>query len=179
MPAPKTEERKLAMEWFAMPTAERWEKGFPLNDKEMRAKLGVKTTVWNKWINQFHEQQKRDVVLKCHPLAVGEKPKEVIEPDYASETYLNDKTEAVDKALISACEDNNAQALKIYYQLTKRLVERTESTHVVLSAEDVSRIDREADRKIRELNAGARGVSNREEGVPKERALLPDKIRKD
>ena len=182
MPAPKTEERKVAMEWFAMTTAERWEKGFPLNDKEMRAKLGVKTTVWNKWINQFHEKQKRDVVMKCHPMATGgEKPQEVevIKSEYDSEAYLNDHVDKVDEALIEACDQNNAQALKIFYQLTKRLVEKTETTHTILSAEDVSRIDREADRKIRELNQGTRGVSNREEGVSKERPLLPEKIWED
>jgi len=182
MPASKTEERKLAMEWFATPTAERWEKGFPLNDKEMRAKLGVKTTVWNKWINQFHEKQKRDVVLKCHPMATGgEKPLEVevISKEYNSEKYLNENVSQVDEALIEACNQNNAQALKIFYQITKRLIERQEVTHTVLSAEDVSRIDREADRKIRELNQGTRGVSNRKEGVSEERPLLPEKVWED
>ena len=111
----------------------------------------------------------------------GEKPLEVevISEEYNSEKYLNENVAQVDKALIRACDNDNAQALKIFYQLTKRLVERTESTHVVLSAEDVSRIDREADRKIRELNQGTRGVSNREKGVSKERPLLPDKIWED
>jgi len=168
MPAPKTEERKLAMEWFATPTAERWEKGFPLNDKEMRAKLGVKTTVWNKWINQFHEKQKRDVVMKCHPMATGGEKSievEVIEPDYASDAYLNDKTEVVDKALISACEDNNAQALKIFYTLNKRLVERTE-VKVGLTADELTRRNLEAERQLRE-------GGYRVEEVPKKPALLP------
>ncbi len=59
------------------------------------------------------------------------------------------------------------------------LIEKQEITHTVLSAEDVSRIDREAERRIEELNTRTRGVSNREEGLPKELSLFPDKIRED
>lgn len=59
------------------------------------------------------------------------------------------------------------------------LIERQEVTHTVLSAEDISRIDREAERQLKEFNTRTRSIGNRKEEVPKGCSLLPDKIRED
>jgi len=151
MPASKTEQRKVAIEWMGLSTKERFDRALPLNDSEMRKSLPVGKTVWNKWVDQFHEQHKRDLIMKCHPMVVGEKPKEVevIPEEYDSEKYLNDHVDKVDEALIEACDQNNAQALKIYYQLTKRLVERTE-VKIGLTADEITRRNLEAERQLRE-----------------------------
>ncbi len=148
MPAPKTEERKLAIEWMGMSTIERSKNGKPLNDKDMRKYLGVKAAVWSKWIQQFNEQKKRDVYMSAHPMVDKKVEPEVIEAEYNTDTYLNDKTETVDKALIQACENNNAQALKIYYQLTKRLIEEKKVT-IGLTADEIARRNLEAEQQLR------------------------------
>ncbi len=138
MPAPKTEERKLALGWMGMSTTERYNKGLPLNDKEMRKRLGVKASTWCGWTNQYAEQKKRDVYMSAHPMVDKKVEPEVVEIEYNSETYLNDQTEVVDKALIQACDNNNAQALKIYYQLTKRLIEEKKVT-IGLTADEIAK----------------------------------------
>lgn len=142
------------------------DRGLFVVDTDFRKYLGVGKTVWNNWCRQYADQKPRDVYMSSHPMVVGEKPKEpeVIEADYNSEAYLNDQTDKVDLALIQACESNNAQALKIYYQLTKRLIEKQEVTHKL----DGSFITREILRAGDELES--EGVAQVPEKPP---TLLP------
>ena len=57
--------------------------------------------------------------------------------------YFDTKSKAVDEALVKACEKGNAQALRTYYQLTQRLVEKREETHKFeLSPADYTNIGR-------------------------------------
>ena len=65
--------------------------------------------------------------------------------------YFDTKSKAVDEALVKACEKGNAQALRTYYQLTQRLVEKREETHKFeLSPADYTRIARETIGGLRE-----------------------------
>lgn len=89
--------------------------------------------------------------------------------DYQSEQSLAEKARQVDDALIKACERGNAQALRTYYQLTKRLVEKSEQevTHKI----DGSYLARELIRARRELADS--GMAQ----VPDESRILPENLR--
>jgi len=89
---------------------------------------------------------------------------------YDSEEILGGGTDRVDKALLRACEQGNAAALKIYYQLTNRLVEKSEQNlKLELSADDIAARNLIADRELDEFR-GEDG--HRVEEVQKESTLL-------
>jgi len=65
--------------------------------------------------------------------------------------YFDSKSKDVDTALVKACEKGNAQALRTYYQLTQRLIEKREETHKVeFTPADHTRIARETINGLRE-----------------------------
>ena len=69
----------------------------------------------------------------------------------ANGDYLDRKSTAVDEALVKACEKGNAQALRTYYQLTQRLIEKREDIHKVeFTPADHTRIARETIIGLRE-----------------------------
>jgi len=119
--------RKMAFEWFNMGDTDRFRAGLPLDKQKLARHLRVGKTTIQEWEQKYYAERlgkqlhEEEVIRKKRT-----QPKE--EP-YDSEKYLNGKTDVVDQALIEACEQNNAQALKIYYQLTKRLIEKQEVTH--------------------------------------------------
>lgn len=70
---------------------------------------------------------------------------------YNSESFLDERSYKVDKALMTACERGNATALRTYYQLTNRLIEKSEQeVKIGLSADEITRRNLEADRQLRE-----------------------------
>ena len=70
---------------------------------------------------------------------------------YNSEEYLEKQVKDIDASLIQACESGKVEALKIYYQLTKRLVDKRENKLIVeISADEFYRRNTEAERRIRE-----------------------------
>ena len=65
--------------------------------------------------------------------------------------YFDTKAKDVDTALVRACEKGNAQALRTYYQLTQRLIEKREDIHKVeFTPADHTRIARETINGLRE-----------------------------
>ena len=91
-------------------------------------------------------------VLGVHITTLTNWDKELVKPRsaYNSDQFLADKTSIADAALLRACEKHNAQALRTYYQLTKRLIEQSEVKVLVLTADDIAKAYFEADRKLRE-----------------------------
>jgi len=63
---------------------------------------------------------------------------------HKSEEYLDKNDGVVDDALVKACKRGNAGALKLYYQLTNRLIEKSE-VKVGLSADERARRNLQAD----------------------------------
>ena len=71
--------------------------------------------------------------------AEGRTPQKKVNGD-----YFDSKSKDVDTALVKACEKGNAQALRTYYQLTQRLIEKREDIHKVeFTPADHTRIARE------------------------------------
>ncbi len=73
------------------------------------------------------------------------------EEDYNSEQYLGSRSKEVDEALIASCELGNANSLRTYYQLTKRLVEKSEVTHK-LSGAVLAQLAIQAQRELRAVD---------------------------
>jgi len=68
--------------------------------------------------------------------------------NYNSDEWLERQTADADAALLKACESGNAQALKIYYQLNKRLVDKQEVTHLI-SPDIIERSRKKAEEEFR------------------------------
>ena len=61
-------------------------------------------------------------------------------PKKTNGDYFDSKSKDVDTALVKACEKGNAQALRTYYQLTQRLIEKREDTvRVEYSSGEIAR----------------------------------------
>ncbi len=94
------------IEWLALSDEEKINGGFPLTQKEFAIRHGKTEATLSIWKQRA---------------ASGEL-------EYGTGFQLDDG-ETVDKALLSACKTGNAQALRIYYQITNRLVDKKEETH--------------------------------------------------
>jgi len=64
--------------------------------------------------------------------------------DYDPDSYLANSAKVVDAALIRACERGSPGALKAYYQITNRLVEKSENINIELTADDLARTEANA-----------------------------------
>lgn len=110
----------------------------------------------------------RDTALR-HREATNRLGDDLIEDNYDSEVYLDGKTHKVDAALLEACKKGSPGALKIYYQLMNRLVEKTEQeVKLGLSADELARRNLAAER---ELESG-RETGYRVEEVSEKPSLL-------
>ncbi len=89
-------------------------------------------------------------------------------PKYDSKEFLASRTLEVDQALVEACKAGRGDALRIYFQLMNRLVDKSETkVKLSLDADDIARINREAKERVnRELN--------RIHSLPRQPDLLPD-----
>ena len=63
--------------------------------------------------------------------------------------WLHAQGETVNEALIGACRQGNAQALKLFFQLTDQLVEK-QDIKVGLSADEIAKRNLEADNQLKE-----------------------------
>lgn len=57
---------------------------------------------------------------------------------YDSDKWLIEKSQAVDKALMEACEEGSPTALKTYYQVTKRTGDNNKSVEFKLDADFIA-----------------------------------------
>lgn len=89
----------------------REEHGLPITYPEMAVAFGISVAT----VKYYQKHLKIPEVVK--------------EEEYDSEAWLRDRSRVADEALLGACEKGNANALRTYYQLTKRLVEKQEVTH--------------------------------------------------
>jgi len=64
--------------------------------------------------------------------------------DYDPDSYLANSAKVVDAALIRACERGSPGALKAYYQITNRLVEKSENINIDITADDLARTEANA-----------------------------------
>jgi len=95
--------------------------------------------------------------------------------DYDPDAYLANSAKTVDAALIRACERGSPGALKAYYQITNRLVEKSENINIDLSGDDIFAIREKANRELREGGFLGRGAGE----VPDKPVILPSEIRED
>ena len=101
---------------------------------------------------EVEKDETKRAYLEAHPLGGLRKPrfpKKEEDFNYDSDQWLAGRTPQADRALLKACEGGNAQALRTYYQLTKRLIEKQEIIHG-LTADETTRRNLEADRQLRE-----------------------------
>jgi len=123
----KGEEHKLFLEWRSTPPNERE----PATLAGFSRLTGVSQVTLYKWD-------------KSVALAEGDAV-------YNSESWLESQTQKADEALVKACEKNNAQALKIFYQINKRLIEQREDTlKLDFSANDYTQIGNRVKQQLRD-----------------------------
>jgi len=121
--------------------------------------------------------------LNMHPLSfrqnlalygIKRKPIEELpmetEDEYNPDTYLANRSLEADEALMNAVKKGNAGALKIYYQLMGKLVDKPLEVNFGFTADDIAR----------ERKAAIEELENEEfEGVPKvpgKPTLLPEHV---
>lgn len=114
--------RDLFLQWYRTPKRKRG----PLAD--FADKIDVDSRTVDKWVAQVKASD-----------------------NYKSERKFTTDQQIVDEALINSCRRGNAGSLKLYYQLTGKLVEKTDNTHKVvpLTADDYARFEREAKEELR------------------------------
>jgi hypothetical protein len=139
----RSDKKKLARKWFESPDGE--------TQADCCRRIGISEMSMHRWKKEWE---------------VVSEPDE----DYDPENYLNVSAGKVDKALIRACERGSPGALKTYYQITNRLVEKSENINIDLTADDITKRQLEAERRLRELGY-------RVEDVPDEPTLLPEDVR--
>jgi hypothetical protein len=72
--------------------------------------------------------------------------------EYDPDDFLDENEPLVNEALIESCRKGNSAALKIYFQRTGKLIERTENLNIDITARDLARI--EADARQRNIDDG-------------------------
>ncbi len=92
---------------------------------------------------------------------------------YNSRDFFLAKKREVDEGILTGIKRGNAQMAKLAKQISGELVEKTDNVHrVVLTADDYSRLSREAEGELREELPRIREM-------PPESNLLLDEVRKD
>ncbi len=162
--------------------------GLPVTIAEVAEHIGVHEATLRRWmeqIPQFTGENKnknvvRRAITKAKQLqrdAENLEPEEGIEEpegDYNSEEWLSSRSQKADQALLIACEKGNANALRTYYQLTKRLVEKQEITHKI-DGSYIARANLTAERELREAGYGVAGQGMAE--VQEEHPILRPDLR--
>lgn len=169
----KSVRKAQALKIFLTPKEEKIKQGLPLTRQELATYMGVnRKTMW-KWLEdlpRFVAQTK----LNAKDI------KALMETSLASKSYdpedwLKNRTEEADRALMVACANGNAAALKLFNQLTNRLVEKSEQkVEIGLSADEIARRNLEAERRVTEFGSGYRV-----ESLSSKPPLLPQEIRQD
>ena len=126
-------------------------------------------------MNKAHTEKLKREYNQAHPLADPLKA-EMIEDEelsdnggYDSETWLRNRTPDADRSLVLAMQRGNANALKLFYTLLNRLVEKTEhKVELGLSADEITRRNLEAERQLRLEGYGMAEVSEKPPLLPEE-----------
>lgn len=166
---------------LALSPTERAMQGLPLRLKDIAKLVGIspeRITAWKKQLPEILDEMREDEnrrqvqerLEKDKALRQIAEENLVDASNYNSNDWLQSRTIQADKALLRACEAGNAQALKTYYQLTQRLIEKQEVTHK-LDADTLFRAREEGLRRQAELLGGDRGLP--------EQHLLPQEVWKD
>jgi len=156
---PKLKQKREAFDWFELSPDERFRKRLPFSQPELAAQLGVKPELIPKWRKEWEDYKASQTVSE--------------DSDYNSAAFLNGKSKVADEALIAACEMGKADALRTYYQITRRLIDQRIEYKVELSADELSKRNIEAERQLREQGLLQR---LRVEEVPKKLPLLSENI---
>jgi len=133
-----------AMAWFHTPKNER----SPRTMTELAKKLGIKH------VKTLHRMKDK----------LDDNGAEEYDPD----TYLADSAKVVDAALIKACERGSPGALKAYYQITNRLVEKSENINIDISGDELTRRNLEAERRLRDMGYGVEDVQEKPPLLPED-----------
>ncbi len=140
----KLKAKYAATKILVLDRQERLEKGLPHTDKMIARHVGVTRDTIDRWKKEIPQT-----------ITEMEKPKVTTDilgdalHDYDSDTWLKENIKKVNKALIKSCDAGSPASLKIYYQLTKQLIEESKITHEI-SADEVARRNLEAARQLRE-----------------------------
>jgi len=93
---------------------------------------------------------------------------------YDSKAYLESRSQEVDDNLLKACKKLSPSALKVYYQILGKLIEKSETeVKIGLTADELARRNLEAERRVNDVG---RGAGHRVESVPEKLPLLPDQV---
>ena len=150
--------REVVFKFLSTPREER----VPLGD--FLAEESISKAVYYKLEGEYAlvEKQERNRQIIEDNLATMDKK------EYDSEAYLRDRTPEADKALLQSMKNGNSSAIKLFYQLLDRLVEKKEEKiEIGLSADEIARRNLEADRQLRD-------AGYRVEKVQKESPILPN-----
>lgn len=84
---------------------------------------------------------------------------EQAEKDYSSGDYFRSRKKEIDQGMVESVKRGNAQMAKLIKQMSGEFVEKSEITHTVLTADDYSRLSREAEDELRNELQRIREVS--------------------
>ena len=168
MSARKEEVHRMANEWFGLTPEQRFSQGMPITKEELRRKLKVQNKTLQGWEQRYNVKALRNRM----EITLG--GKEVPEEIYDSKIWLTERTNEVDEALLISVKRGNAQAIKIYKQLTGELVEKSEQKVTLeLSADEIARRNLEADRGLKKWLKQGRTGRQGVEDLPEKPPLLP------
>lgn len=100
-----------------------------------------------------HKMDLKQTVLDAWDKAEGKSP---VKTRQSSQSWLKARGGEINEALIQSCKDGNAQALKLFFQLTEQLVEKQE-VKIGLTADEIARRNFEAERELQEWHRGKSG----------------------
>ena len=125
------EKHEKFIEWLALTDEGKIRGSFPLTQKEFAIHHGI---------------TEQTLVAWKHEIESGE----LGDGRYNADEYLANSAQKADAALMKACERGNAQALRTYYQLTKRTEKAEDNQKFEYSPTDRIRIARETVTGLRE-----------------------------
>ena len=137
--------------WLLQPLATRQ----PKTLGEITKLLNISHSTAFKWNKEYYKEKKEGTLSF----------------NYNSVDWLNNRSREADEALIRAVEKGNSAALKLYYQLTGKYIEKAEYEHkFTISADELIKRALAANRRARELD------DRRSPEVLEQPALLLDGI---
>jgi hypothetical protein len=174
------EQKAKVLEYVWLSPMERMRQGMPITLGDIAKVSGVSITAVKSLVksNPSFIQLNRDEQIKeaNHKRKIKIQYKREVRTDeddpenYDSFKFLNSRSKVADKALLDACEKGNANALRTFYQLTRKLEDKVEVNHKF----DGSFITRAILQAERELNG--RTEDNRMGEVQEKSTLLRQEL---
>jgi len=156
---------ELIERWRPLSYQDRIESGLPTTNRDMSLYLGVQETTFMTALATI-EGSKGIKAAQLADLTYKE------DHNYDPDTWLKKRSKQVDKALMKACDEGNPTALRTYYQLTNRLVEKQEVEHKI-DGKFIAGIALAASRELREASEGIPEMSRELSVFPPELCLPP------